>query len=88
MQLIFLFDFSLVTLEEDDSIAVKVRGPANNEKECFFFLEEILGCVDQVSGKISQLSTTVLRHTFVPFWGFPTDFVLPNKEHGPKKLFH
>ena len=53
MQLIFLFDFSLVTLEEDDSIAVKVRGPANNEKECFFFLEEILGCVDQV--RVSKL---------------------------------
>ena len=61
MQLIFLFDFSLVTLEEDDSIAVKVRGPANNEKECFFFLEEILGCVDQVSGKILQSSTPVSR---------------------------
>ena len=37
-----------MTLEDDDSIAVKVRGPVQNEKECFFFLEEILGCVDQV----------------------------------------
>ena len=34
--------------QEDDAIAVKVRGPKNFEKECFFFLEEILGIIDQV----------------------------------------
>ena len=34
---------------EDDAITVKVRGPRNFEKECFFFLEEILGIIDQVS---------------------------------------
>ena len=33
---------------EDDAISVKVRGPQNFEKECFFFLEEILGIIDQV----------------------------------------
>ena len=35
--------------EEVDAITVKVRGPRNFEKECFFFLEEILGIIDQVS---------------------------------------
>ena len=74
MQLIFLFDFSLVTLEEDDSIAVKVRGPANNEKECFFFLEEILGCVDQVRRRIFQSFTIVLRHSFIHFATFSITF--------------
>ena len=39
---------SLITLEDDDAISVKVRGPARHEKECFFFVEEILGCIDQV----------------------------------------
>ena len=48
MSIIFIVFGSIVTLEDDDSIAVKVRGPVQNEKECFFFLEEILGCVDQV----------------------------------------
>ena len=33
---------------EEDAISVKVRGPRNFEKECFFFLEEILGIIDQV----------------------------------------
>ena len=46
---------SLVTLKSDvidgessDVIEVKVRGAAKMEKECFFFLEEILGVIDQV----------------------------------------
>ena len=30
------------------SLEVRVRGPAKHEKECFFFLEEILGVIDQV----------------------------------------
>jgi len=30
------------------SLEVRVRGPKNCEKECFFFLEEILGVIDQV----------------------------------------
>lgn len=39
----------IVSLDSaEDSISVKVRGPRNHEKECFFFLEEILGVVDQV----------------------------------------
>ena len=71
MQLIFLFDFSLVTLEEDDSIAVKVRGPANNEKECFFFLEEILGCVDQVSGRFHNYPLPCSDILSSPFGAFP-----------------
>ena len=36
------------TLEDNDSIMVKVRGPKGYEKECFFFFEEILGSIDQV----------------------------------------
>ena len=31
-----------------DGLEVRVRGPAKHEKECFFFLEEILGVIDQV----------------------------------------
>ena len=30
------------------TLEVRVRGPAKHEKECFFFLEEILGVIDQV----------------------------------------
>ena len=36
------------------SLEVCVRGPQNCEKECFFFLEEILGVIDQVSYEFSQ----------------------------------
>uniref|UniRef100_A0A1B6DYK5 Roc domain-containing protein n=2 Tax=Clastoptera arizonana TaxID=38151 RepID=A0A1B6DYK5_9HEMI len=41
---------SLITLEVDEmeSIEIKVRGPANTEPICFFFIEEILGIIDQV----------------------------------------
>jgi len=35
-------------LDQGSSLEVRVRGPANHEKECFFFLEEILGVIDQV----------------------------------------
>jgi hypothetical protein len=43
----------LVSLKSDvtgacDVIEVKVRGAPKMEKECFFFLEEILGVIDQV----------------------------------------
>ena len=57
-------------------------------KGMLLFLGGNFGLCGSGKWKISQLSTTVLRHTFVPFWGFPTDFVLTNEEHGPKKLFH
>ena len=40
---------ALITLGEEDSMVVKVRGPKGHEKECFFFFEEILGCIDQVT---------------------------------------
>ena len=36
------------------SLEVRVRGPKNCEKECFFFLEEILGVIDQVIKKTIQ----------------------------------
>ena len=36
-------------LDHGSSLEVRVRGPANHEKECFFFLEEILGVIDQVN---------------------------------------
>ena len=36
-------------LDQGSSLEVRVRGPANHEKECFFFLEEILGVIDQVN---------------------------------------
>jgi len=32
----------------DNGLEVRVRGPVKHEKECFFFLEEILGVIDQV----------------------------------------
>jgi len=44
---------SLVILDADcedgyDTIQVKIRGTSGHEKECFLFLEEILGIVDHV----------------------------------------
>lgn len=41
-----------------DVIEVKVRGALNMEKECFFFLEEILGVIDQVK-PVDLFSITV-----------------------------
>jgi hypothetical protein len=34
--------------QHQTSIEVKVRGPRDTNKTCFFFLEEILGIIDQV----------------------------------------
>ncbi|XP_071450473.1 death-associated protein kinase 1-like isoform X2 [Hetaerina americana] len=40
---------SLLTLEEDgEAIEIKVRGPTTSRVPCFYFLEELLGIVDQV----------------------------------------
>lgn len=40
---------SLITLEEDgEAVEMKVRGPAGSELACFYFMEELLGIVDQV----------------------------------------
>ncbi|PSN41147.1 hypothetical protein C0J52_05197 [Blattella germanica] len=40
---------SLITLEEDgEAIEMKVRGPPGSELACFYFMEELLGIVDQV----------------------------------------
>ncbi len=48
---------ALITLKEEDggpdSVEVKVRGRKEDAKRCFFFLEEILGVVDQVN-ELSQ----------------------------------
>ena len=71
VSLIFIVFGSIVTLEDDDSIAVKVRGPVQNEKECFFFLEEILGCVDQVRHTVetSQIKKHgILGHSITAKW--------------------
>ena len=35
-------------LDQGSSLEVRIRGPFKHEKECFFFLEEILGVIDQV----------------------------------------
>lgn len=45
---------SLVVLDAEcedgyDTIQVKIRGAPGHEKECFLFLEEILGIIDHVS---------------------------------------
>jgi hypothetical protein len=37
------------TLTGATSIEVRVRGPRGTNKACFFFMEELLGIVDQVS---------------------------------------
>ncbi|GLH12279.1 Calcium/calmodulin-dependent protein kinase type II alpha chain [Gryllus bimaculatus] len=40
---------SLITLEEDgEAVEMKVRGPVGSELACFYFMEELLGIVDQV----------------------------------------
>ncbi len=40
---------AMITFDEQQSgLDVRVRGPKQFEKECFFFLEEILSLVDQV----------------------------------------
>ncbi|XP_068081595.1 death-associated protein kinase 1 [Anabrus simplex] len=40
---------SLITLEEDgEAVEMKVRGPPGAELACFYFMEELLGIVDQV----------------------------------------
>lgn len=45
------------------NLEVRVRGPDNHEKECFFFLEEILGVIDQVRLIVAQgLSTYLEAH--------------------------
>jgi death-associated protein kinase len=47
---------SLVTLEDDrEAIEIKVRGPPTSELACFYFVEELLGLIDQVELKIIKL---------------------------------
>ena len=44
----FIGDVEGLLMLHDNSLEVRVRGPAKHEKEGFFFLEEILGVIDQV----------------------------------------
>ena len=46
-------------LDQGSSLEVRVRGPANHEKECFFFLEEILGVIDQVNIYLKNLNVKI-----------------------------
>ena len=43
-------------LTRGSSIEVKVRGPRDTNRACFFFLEELLGIVDQVGHIFHTLS--------------------------------
>jgi len=52
--------------EMSDIIEVKVRGAPNMEKECFFFLEEILGVIDQVTKSFLKLSKMVFFDKKLP----------------------
>ena len=47
----------LVTLhqtQQGEEVEVKVRAPKDAKKACFFFLEEILGIIDQVVGTLAH----------------------------------
>jgi hypothetical protein len=53
---------SLITLEcssdrTDESIEVKVRGPPGTGKNCFLFLEELLGVIDMVMFVTNKMYT-------------------------------
>jgi death-associated protein kinase len=43
----------LITLQEKDNVEIKIRGRKEDSKESFFFLEEILGVIDQVLVEMS-----------------------------------
>ena len=45
----FIGDVEGLLMLHDNSLEVRVRGPDKHEKEGFFFLEEILGVIDQVN---------------------------------------
>lgn len=66
-------------LDQGSSLEVRVRGPANHEKECFFFLEEILGVIDQVNiekkltvvfWRFSEIDTLIHLSVFGKMFGF------------------
>lgn len=58
---------SLITLEDDrEAIEIKVRGPPTSELSCFYFVEELLGLVDQVYSKI----ITLILLEFTAIWLF------------------
>ncbi len=51
---------AMITLREEegqrrDCVEVKVRGGKEDAKKCFFFLEEILGVVDQVGNTMAHV---------------------------------
>eukprot|EP00096_Caligus_rogercresseyi_P009166 TRINITY_DN3065_c0_g1_i1.p1 TRINITY_DN3065_c0_g1~~TRINITY_DN3065_c0_g1_i1.p1 ORF type:complete len:708 (-),score=157.10 TRINITY_DN3065_c0_g1_i1:362-2485(-) len=71
--------------EEYNVIEVKVRGPKNSERDCFFFLEELLGVMDQVLLEMAPglsiqkyaLSTIELKnHTLNQPFEFSTTTIL------------
>ncbi|XP_071743996.1 death-associated protein kinase 1 isoform X3 [Lepeophtheirus salmonis] len=71
--------------EENNIIEVKVRGPKNSERDCFFFLEELLGIMDQVLLEMAPgltiqkyiLSTIELRnHTLNQPYEFSSTLIL------------
>jgi len=55
-------------LTRGTSIEVRVRGPRGTNKACFFFMEELLGVVDQVNMCIYQKSSfeKVIVFQFAP----------------------
>ena len=65
----------------DNKISVKVRGPSGSKRACFYFLEEILGIVDQVLLEMSPglpvdkiiLSSKDLRNHAAPAQWSPRD---------------
>ncbi len=54
------------TLTGTTSIEVRVRGPRGTNKACFFFMEELLGIVDQVVLSIHNFTKTMssTKHMF------------------------
>lgn len=57
---------SMITFETDvetgdESFEVKVRGPPGSGKNCFYFMEELLGIIDMVNNCMDFiLSSTLL----------------------------
>jgi hypothetical protein len=52
------------TLTGSTSIEVRVRGPRGTNKACFFFMEELLGIVDQVCNHLLSLFQVLLELLF------------------------
>ena len=58
----------LIELVKDtEHILVKVRGPKDTQKTCFFLLEEILSIIDQVPYRILEQNSRVFIFFLLPF---------------------